>query len=67
MVAVEGGNATPLGQTRTRITVGTGTTAAELGAEVAEALGVPSSQVEPTTDPIAGADAVVVIGSDFEP
>jgi hypothetical protein len=67
LVAIEGGNAEQLSRTRTTIEVGSGTAGTALGAQVAEALGVPESQVESTSDLPAGADAVVVLGSDFEP
>lgn len=66
-VAIDGGNAAELGQELTRIVVGTGTSAAQLGTDVAEALDVPLTQVEATADPAQGADALVVLGSDFEP
>lgn len=67
LVAIEGGNAATLGQTSTQISVGSGTNSADLGEQIAQALDVPASQVETTSNPVPGAGAVVVLGSDFEP
>lgn len=68
MVYVNGGNAEQFGQGRTTVIVPDASTSSQqLGAEVAEALGVPAGAVRVAEDGQNVADAVVVLGEDFEP
>lgn len=66
LVAIEGGATEPLGRTETRIDVGSGADAADLGERIADALGLPETAVARGQAVVAGAEAVVLLGSDFE-
>lgn len=67
MVYINGGNADELGNKTTDIFVGSSAEDQILGADVAEALGVPAGSVKQDEDVLAGAEALVVLGADFEP
>ncbi|HEX6887586.1 MAG TPA: LCP family protein [Candidatus Nanopelagicales bacterium] len=68
MVYINGGNAEQFGQPATQVLVPDATTASRaLGAEVAEALGVPATAVQVAQEGQNVADAVVVLGADFQP
>jgi hypothetical protein len=66
MVFINGGNADQFGQPSTVVIVPDATAASmELGAKVAEALGVPATAVTIAEEGQNVADAVVVLGADF--
>jgi hypothetical protein len=68
MVFINGGNAETFGRSATVVLVpDAGAQSLELGSDVAEALGVPASSVAVAEEGQNVADAVVVLGSDFEP
>lgn len=67
MVYINGGNAAELGQADSEILVGPDAEDLVLGADIADALGVPAESVQQDGDQLAGADALVVLGGDFEP
>ena len=66
MVYINGGNAEQFGLEETLVIVADASTEAlALGAEVAEALGVPASAVQVAEDGQNVADVVVILGADF--
>jgi hypothetical protein len=68
MVYVNGGNAEEFGRAQTLVLVEDDSPESlQLGAEVAEALGVPSTAVSVSEEGQNVADAVVVLGADFQP
>lgn len=67
LVALNDGNATTLGRESTTVVVPPGADGADLGVEIARALGLPATAISPSASGTEGADAVVVLGSDFEP
>lgn len=68
LVYINGGNAEEFGQKRTRIILADGSAARlELGAAIAEALGVSPARIRVAESGQNVADAVVVLGADFQP
>ena len=68
MVYINGGNAEQFGEEQTLVIVEDATAeSVALGAEVAEALGVPATSVQVAEDGQNVADVVVILGGDFQP
>ena len=67
LVALNDGNAETLGGEPTSVVVPPGAAGADLGDEIARALGLPATAITSSGSGTEGADAVVVLGSDFEP
>ncbi|MGB8020389.1 MAG: LCP family protein [Candidatus Nanopelagicales bacterium] len=67
MVYINGGNADELGNRTTDVYVGRSAEDQVLGGDLADALGVPAGSVKQDEDVLAGAEALVVLGADFEP
>jgi hypothetical protein len=68
MVYINGGNAEEFGQPTTQVIIGDATAESQqVGAEVAQALGVPPTAVVVSEDGQNVADVVVILGADFQP